>query len=343
MANLWKRLTATYTKAGVRALGTLNPRLSKWWTQSTNQYNLEYKSRAAYRSVFEYVARREAINFIAQEIRDLYPSIEKKMHDKMLQSVRLQQAEKQKFLLEHSDVVNKGLGVLEIKDAGWNVNAVDKYGNQVLDALILSYEGEDTVKVTREVYSGISGAPSVKTFNTKTVFVIDLAPEVALSSSKNVVTTNVQGRDYSRKELVAGGDLKFSISGNLVYDEPDIYPDNDVKKFIQIMQHNGIINVSHMLFKQLGVKSVIITDWSLDKQVFKNMQPYSFSCVAIEPDEEVRVAADTITQINHAIRESDLDAWYSLLLDMRGVAETAETMLNDSLASLLDLIPSTRI
>ena len=43
----------------------------------------------------------------------------------------------------------------------------------------------------------------------------DLQPVVQVSSKNNVLLTTVQGRDYTRKELVSGGDLEISINGKI--------------------------------------------------------------------------------------------------------------------------------
>ncbi|MCD8080129.1 MAG: DUF6046 domain-containing protein [Bacteroides sp.] len=42
---------------------------------------------------------------------------------------------------------------------------------------------------------------------------VDLQPQVKVTTKNNVVLTQVQGRDYTRKELVSGGDFEISING----------------------------------------------------------------------------------------------------------------------------------
>lgn len=235
--------------------------------------------------------------------------------------------------------------------------AKTKYGTPVPEALILSFdlpESEEPIEFT-DVYWKTTGSYSIikpkqslsnlwqptrqikhnqsetieATFKTRTVFHIDLAPKVSMSSTKNVVLTQVQGRDYSRKELVSGGDLTYSVQGEIVSDEPDVYPTEAVKRFMRIMQHPGVINVNFIMFGLLGVKKVIIKDFSLKDIQYKNVQPYSFTCVAVEPDDIVTLSKDTIATVNTALAESKMDAWYASILDSKLGQIAAQTVANN--------------
>ena len=44
---------------------------------------------------------------------------------------------------------------------------------------------------------------------------VDLQPMVQVSSKNNIVMTQVQGRDYTRKEYISGGDLEITINGKI--------------------------------------------------------------------------------------------------------------------------------
>lgn len=68
---------------------------------------------------------------------------------------------------------------------------------------------------------------------------IDLQPAVQVGSKNNIVMTQVQGRDYTRKEYVSGGDLEVTINGKITSKYPDVYPDAEVSKFLKLMQFKG--------------------------------------------------------------------------------------------------------
>ena len=108
--------------------------------------------------------------------------------------------------------------------------------------------------------------------------------------------------------------MTFQISGRIVGDTAGVYPENDVKKFIQIMQYGGIVNVNHLFFKQFNVNRIIVKEYSMGNSDCKNVQPYTFSCVAVEPDEDVEIKADTINTINNEIFKAEKDKWYKLIL-----------------------------
>lgn len=244
------------------------------------------------------------------------------------------------------------------------VIAKTKYGTPVPEALILSYElGDDESPVEIEdVYWKSADSYVMKkksaitnlwnpgteiqhvaadkqkiSYKTSTVFHIDLAPQVSMSSAKNVVMTTVQGRDFTRKELISGGDMVYSVNGSIVSDEEGVYPAEAVKRFIKIMQYNGIVNVNYITFGLLGVKRIIIKDFTLGAPTYKNIQPYSFSCVAVEPDDAIVLNADTIASIDNDIRASQWDTWYKSILDNKLVQVAAKTAMNISGSNLTSL------
>ena len=48
---------------------------------------------------------------------------------------------------------------------------------------------------------------------------------------------------------------------------------------------------------------------------FKNVQPYSFTCVGVEPDEAVKVVKDTIQATNLNIAKMKKKGWATQLLE----------------------------
>lgn len=209
---------------------------------------------------------------------------------------------------------NSSFGTLTC-EGGKTVTAMTPYGEKVADAMFLSFDGEDSVSVTQPVRNPQSGKYDMnETFSTKTRFFCDLAPSVSQSTSKNVILTKVQGRDQSRKELVSGGDAVFSVSGFINSNKDGVYPSVQVSRFIEIMQHNGAINVNHFLFSQFNVTRIVIQDFKLDMPTYRNIQPYSFTCVGVEPNDSVKVMSDTISVINDVLASSENEGWYQEML-----------------------------
>ena len=216
--------------------------------------------------------------------------------------------------------------------------AKNKYGDVIKESLILYYDAEESHQVEDVEY--INGKATKKTYTSKTVCHIDLLPQVSMNSAKNIVMTQVQGRDYTRKELVSGGDLQFTINGSIVSEENGVYPADAVKKFVQMMQYNGILNVNHMMLDQLNVTRVIIKDYSLGQQSYKNIQPYTINCVAVEPDEDVKIQKDTISILNEELQLSPMSKWYKFILDSKWgdiAASAATNMVSGAVTSAAGL------
>lgn len=271
-----------------------------------------YRNNRAYKSVLVHVAKQFAMSEIEGQINKLFPKYQRYLEKTLRKTVLEQQKSNQVQLIRNRESQMKEWGRITA-DGGHTITAKDKYGNAVPESLMLFYDG-DTDILVEDVK--IVGDKQVKdSYTTKTICFIDINPDVAIQSSKNIVMTTVQGRDYTRKELVSGGDLNFTVTGEIVSNEEGVYPENDVKKFIQIMQYGGVVNVNHFQFKQFNVDKIIIKDFNMQNQEFKNIQPYTFTCVAVEPDEDVVVKSDTIAVINREIEVSPMSKWYKLILN----------------------------
>lgn len=163
---------------------------------------------------------------------------------------------------------------------------------------------------------------------------IDLGAMVEFSSENNIVLTKVQGRDCSRKEFISGGDMRFSVQGCIFSNYPDVYPYSEVSKLRKIFQHKGTVKVANIMFDQYNVTEIVITDFRMSQQEgFKNKQPYSFSCVAIEPDKVEDTVKDTISVANAVIQEEKGTGWTDAL---QKVTSLSADLANDTVNYLLD-------
>ena len=205
--------------------------------------------------------------------------------------------------------------VNESKAAPDVVSALDDYGNVCYDALMMAIPSKRVVVMEQNVYDG-SLVPNKKRIESDKLVWYDTTATINVSSSKNLVLTPVQGRDYSRKELINNGDINFSVQGHICSPYPDIYPSDEVQKFVQIMRYKGVIEVNNEILDQYGVNKIVITSWSMpSKEGYKAQQDYSFEAVGIQPDKEIEVTQDTINIINQEIvnEESQDMTWDKLL------------------------------
>lgn len=197
-------------------------------------------------------------------------------------------------------------GKFEVND-GNVIYALDDWGNVCSDALMLGIELESPVRVaqsSRDVQIGVGSNGDKELWDVKFVhmdflsnFLVwyDTTAMINVDSDKNMVISRVQGRDYSRKELVSNGDIKFSVTGQITSGQPDVYPTEEVKKFIKVMQYKGIIKINNQILDQFGVKYIIITDFHISsKEGYKAVQNYSFNAIGLQPENEIEIKDDTV-------------------------------------------------
>ncbi|MDR2914008.1 MAG: DUF6046 domain-containing protein [Tannerella sp.] len=140
---------------------------------------------------------------------------------------------------------------------------------------------------------------------------IDLQPEVQVSSKNNIVLTTVQGRDYTRKEFISGGDLEISISGKITSKYPDVYPEAEISKFLKLMRYKGVICCDNTVLRQFNIERLIVLNYSFPASGYRNIQPYTLSCVAVEPSEAGEVKIARQEEVDVAIKHSN--KWIKLV------------------------------
>lgn len=162
-------------------------------------------------------------------------------------------------------------------------------GNVVADYLFLS------AAVTEK--TGGEAGPRVE--------FVDLGPRVQVSSKNNIVLTPVQGRDYTRKEFISGGDYEISIEGRITSKYPDVYPEAEVSKFLRLMQHKGVLECGNTILRQFRITRLIVLSYALGASDCRNVQPYTLQCVAVEPSEAIEVRTAEQERVDEAIKHTN--------------------------------------
>lgn len=153
---------------------------------------------------------------------------------------------------------------------------------------------------------------------------IDLQPMVQVGSKNNIIMTQVQGRDYTRKEYVSGGDLEVSINGKITSKYPDVYPEAEVSKFLRLMQFKGVIDCDNTILHQFKIDKLIILNYSLPPTDCRNVQSYTISCVAVEPSESIELKIAEQEKVDDAIRETN--KWIRIVNIGRGVVDPSSLL-----------------
>jgi hypothetical protein len=324
----WNSLKFSAGSSGVDILSSVSYRYLK-----KKDGDLIYKNSRAYKSVLVHVVRQTVMQAAEAEINKLFPKYRRYLEKNLRESVLKQQDYNQVQLIRNRENQMKDWGRVNA-EGNHVIIAKDKYGNFVPEAFMMYYDAKEAISVDDVIY--VNGEAKKESYQTKTVCFIDLVAKISVQSSKNLILSTVQGRDYTRKELVSGGDLTFSVSGEIVSNEIDVYPENDVKKFIQIAQYGGVVKVNHFLFKQFNINQFIIKEYQLGAPDYKNIQPYSFTCVAVEPDEDVIVTSDTIAVLNRELVVSPMNQWYKVILNNK-LSEIVANSSTDALSSVTNI------
>lgn len=212
--------------------------------------------------------------------------------------------------------------MLSIKAGNYTILCRDMYGNECADGIMLKMPTKKPITYNQYATITEEGGDTISSDTQKTNFTAnflvwyDCTAMVNISSSKNLVITQVAGRDYSRKELVSNGDINFSVSGHILSRYADVYPEAEVRKFIELMSYKGILEVKNLQLGQFNIERIVIKDYSLTPvEGSKSHQQYSFNAVGIQPVSEVEVDSDTLyldTYINNTTTPKE-NKWAAFL------------------------------
>jgi hypothetical protein len=90
---------------------------------------------------------------------------------------------------------------------------------------------------------------------------------IEINQTKNIITTNIQGRDGSVKEYINDGDYDIVIRGIINSDAPYIYPNDEVQtlhKFLLVKSHIDVSGTNFLDF--FGIERIVVTDYSFPQR-----------------------------------------------------------------------------
>ncbi|MCK8520233.1 DUF6046 domain-containing protein [Aquimarina sp. D1M17] len=106
---------------------------------------------------------------------------------------------------------------------------------------------------------------------------------ISVSRSKNIVTTAIQGRDYTVKEFISNGDHSITVNGVLATSGRG-YPTARVVQLRKILEAEQTLKVTNPIFRKMGVFEIVVTNYEFpSNQGMKNIQPFSFSALSEVP------------------------------------------------------------
>lgn len=105
-----------------------------------------------------------------------------------------------------------------------------------------------------------------------------------VNQTKNIVRTNVQGRDGSVKEYISDGDYIINIRGAFVDTFKDTYPKDVVTKMIRICQLKEPLYVTSEYLCMFNIDAVVVDSFKFAQEEGKqNIQRFELTCSSDVP------------------------------------------------------------
>ncbi|HTF18157.1 MAG TPA: DUF6046 domain-containing protein [Chryseolinea sp.] len=104
-----------------------------------------------------------------------------------------------------------------------------------------------------------------------------------VSGDKNIVETEVQGRDGTIKELISNRDYRVQISGLLISNLINVAPVEEKNVLIRLTNAKTSLEVSSFL-NDFGIYNIVVNSYSISEvQGKRGLVQFSLSCVSDQP------------------------------------------------------------
>jgi hypothetical protein len=105
-----------------------------------------------------------------------------------------------------------------------------------------------------------------------------------VNREKNMVITDIQGRDGSIKELIANKDFTIQISGYLLSNKINVAPVNEKNALIKICDAKTSIEVVSNFLNDFGIYNIVIQNYSIaEVQGKRSVIEFNLNCLSDIP------------------------------------------------------------
>lgn len=158
--------------------------------------------------------------------------------------------------------------------------SANRFGLDIYDTLVLSGDGLGNA-LKYDAYDN-NGRIQKKTLPYIELILLN----IEVTMIKNIVRTPISGRNGTVKEYMSDGDYDISITGMLVSDYPDSFPQDQVDLLKAYCDANVPIAVSSNRLSTYGIKSIVITDYTFKQtEGMRNVVPFELLCISEIPYE----------------------------------------------------------
>lgn len=105
-----------------------------------------------------------------------------------------------------------------------------------------------------------------------------------VNREKNMVITEIQGRDGSIKELIANKDFSIQISGYLISNQINVAPISEKNALIKICNAKTSVEVVSGFLNDFGIYNMVIQNYSItETQGKRSVTEFSLNCLSDIP------------------------------------------------------------
>jgi hypothetical protein len=134
---------------------------------------------------------------------------------------------------------------------------------------------------------------------------------ITANQSKNIIKTQVQGRRGSVKEYISEGDFAINIKAVIVSPDSEIYPADEVRKFIELMRAPVSLSFQSEFIDRIGAFDLVVESYSMPQtEGFRNVQAVSINCISDNPLEIKVREEEKITRLTSESEKTIFETVY---------------------------------
>lgn len=109
---------------------------------------------------------------------------------------------------------------------------------------------------------------------------------MAVTQTREIIRTAIQGRNGTVKEYIADGDFFINIRGAIMSESPNVYPREDVELLIELCGLKKSIPVASMFLDMFSIQNIVIENYSIAEKIgSRNEVPFEINALSDYPIE----------------------------------------------------------
>ena len=158
----------------------------------------------------------------------------------------------------------------------------------------LQVKYEEVRFTENENYLGVPGLTELRLKYKENEFVLNDCI-LTVTQERNILETNLQGRDGTVKQYISDGDYHISVQASIAgdganatnqnYDTASEYPLTEMAKFVKLLTVKDALLVSSDWLDIFKIRSVVIKNYDITQETYSNRQTFTMQMLSDEPFE----------------------------------------------------------